>query len=85
MVDSSLDAPTANYGFDVKQVYVARRPMRKGGLRLEKTELITNIDQAPLPLIHCYGAGASGYKISWGVAGRVYHLVERISSTIGSD
>jgi D-amino-acid oxidase len=28
-----------------------------------------------IPLIHCYGAGASGFKISWGVARQVELLV----------
>lgn len=54
--------------------------MRKGGLCLEQADLITNSDQLPLPLIHCYGAGASGYKISWGVAKRVHDLVAQMSA-----
>jgi D-amino-acid oxidase len=80
MLDPRQDPSAANNGFDVKQVYVARRPMRNGGLRLEKAELIASTHEPPLPLIHCYGAGASGYKISWGVAGRVHDLVARIST-----
>lgn len=79
MVDPRQDPSAANHGFDVKQVYVARRPMRNGGLRLEKAKLITNTDQPPLPVIHCYGAGASGYKISWGVAERVHDLVRGLA------
>ncbi|KAJ5151871.1 D-amino-acid oxidase, partial [Penicillium capsulatum] len=56
-------------GFDIRQVYVARRPMRHGGLRLEKESLSThNSDGSNISLIHCYGAGPSGYKISWGVS-----------------
>lgn len=63
-------------GFDIRQVYVARRPMRHGGLRLEKESLqALNSDGTNVSLIHCYGAGASGYKISWGVARRVADLV----------
>lgn len=44
--------------------------MRRGGLRLEEETLSQGI-----PLIHCYGAGASGFKISWGVAKQVALLV----------
>lgn len=44
--------------------------MRRGGLRLEKE----NLSQGT-PLIHCYGAGASGFKISWGVARQVERLI----------
>ena len=58
------------HGFDILQVYVARRPMRHGGLRFEK-----DICEPNIPLIHCYGAGPSGFKISWGVAKRVERLV----------
>jgi D-amino-acid oxidase len=57
-------------GFDIRQVYIARRPMRRGGFRLEK-----EIMNQGIPLIHCYGAGASGFKISWGVARQVELLV----------
>ena len=57
--------------------------MRKGGLRLEKETLefqstaedgLTTVSRS-IPVVHCYGAGASGFKISWGVARRVAHLV----------
>lgn len=67
----------------VKEAYVGRRPMRKGGLRLE-SEMIDLVhtaedgfhnDKTPLRVVHCYGAGPSGYKISWGVAERVCALV----------
>lgn len=44
--------------------------MRRGGLRLEKDKTNQGI-----PLIHCYGAGASGFKISWGVARQVELLI----------
>lgn len=64
-------------GFQIRQVYVARRPMRRGGLRLEKD--VVGIQSTGggqrVPLIHCYGAGQSGYKISWGVGKRVECLV----------
>ena len=60
--------------------------MRKGGLRLE-TEFIdlvttgrTGLDTetSRLPLVHCYGAGPSGYKISWGAAQRVTEMVNSL-------
>lgn len=44
--------------------------MRRGGLRLE----MENLSQGS-PLIHCYGAGARGLKISWGVAGQVELII----------
>ncbi|KAI2764155.1 hypothetical protein DTO012A8_9517 [Penicillium roqueforti] len=65
MVDEQADGLAATNGFDVKQVYVARRPMRHGGLHFVLKP------GNPLPLISCYGAGANGYKISWGLAGKV--------------
>jgi D-amino-acid oxidase len=81
MVEQQGEALASTYGFDVKQVYVARRPMRKGGLRLER-DLLVNDARPSCPLIHCYGAGASGYKISWGAARRVNELVDQISAEI---
>lgn len=57
-------------GLDVLQIYVARRPMRHGGLRLEIEKL-----ESDSLVVHCYGAGPSGFKISWGVAKRVHKLV----------
>lgn len=65
MVDEQADGLAATNGFDVRQVYVARRPMRHGGLHFVLKP------GNPLPLISCYGAGANGYKISWGLAGKV--------------
>lgn len=65
------DHPLSNiHGFHIRQVYIARRPMRRGGLRLEMDKTSLGV-----PLIHCYGAGASGFKISWGVARKVELLV----------
>lgn len=52
-------------------------------MRLE-TEIIELVQTAKnglgnekraLRVVHCYGAGPSGYKISWGVAKRVCGLV----------
>ncbi|KAJ5248738.1 hypothetical protein N7468_000189 [Penicillium chermesinum] len=63
-------AATSTSGFKILQEYVARRPMRNGGLRLE-----SETGPGKPPIIHCYGAGASGFKISWGVATRVHKFV----------
>lgn len=57
--------------------------MRKGGLRLEAesssyTQTKTDglkIEAIPLKIVHCYGAGGNGYKLSWGTARRVVELV----------
>lgn len=57
--------------------------MRKGGLRLEKqilefqntTEDGLKTVSRSIPMVHCYGAGKSGFNISWGVARRVARLV----------
>ena len=68
---------------DVQETYVGRRPMRKGGMRLEKAELeiaetaddgFTN-EKRTVKVVHCYGAGPSGYKISWGVGRCVREMV----------
>lgn len=31
-----------------------------------------------LPVVHCYGAGPSGYKIGWGAAKRVCEMVNAL-------
>lgn len=80
MLNHELDTLNKNHGFGIRHVYVARRPMRRGGLRLEKDNMTTQ-DGQDVPLIHCYGAGPSGYKISWGVANRV----ERLVADLGCD
>lgn len=65
MIDGQADELASTNGFDIKQVYVARRPMRRGGLHFVMKQLVGH---PGLPLIACYGAGANGYKISWGLA-----------------
>ncbi|OAQ86366.1 FAD dependent oxidoreductase superfamily [Purpureocillium lilacinum] len=79
-------SPDAAPALDCQEAYIGRRPMRKGGLRLE-TEFIdlvttgrTGLDTetSRLPLVHCYGAGPSGYKISWGAAQRVTEMVNSL-------
>lgn len=60
--------------------------MRKGGMRLE-SEIIEIVETAQdglhnekrnLHVVHCYGAGPSGYKISWGVAAKISALVRGV-------
>ncbi|KXG51583.1 D-amino-acid oxidase [Penicillium griseofulvum] len=70
MIDEQADELASTNGFDVKQVYVARRPMRRGGLNLVLGSSVA-LNDGHVPVISCYGAGASGYKISWGVAEKV--------------
>lgn len=60
--------------------------MRKGGLRLELDQISTvktssdgmSNDKLVVPVVHCYGAGPSGYKIGWGAAKRACDLVSRV-------
>lgn len=56
-------------GFDVIRDIVGRRPTRNGGMRLE----IEVVEKGKI--IHAYGAGGSGFEISWGVAEDVVALV----------
>lgn len=86
LVNQKIEASDKVHGFDIHQVYVARRPMRLGGLRVEKERhpRTDRSDGLDVPLVHCYGAGASGYKISWGVANRVVHLVAGINGGLES-
>jgi glycine/D-amino acid oxidase-like deaminating enzyme len=50
--------------------WVGIRPMRKGGVRLERDE------SAEQCIIHCYGHGSDGVSLSWGCAEEVGVLVE---------
>lgn len=59
---------------DVKKINVGFRPMRNGGVRLEK-EVVGNVE-----IVHCYGFGSSGFEMSWGAAELVSNLVENVSS-----
>lgn len=65
-----------NATLDVKKVYVGFRPMRKGGVRLEK-EFTENTQ-----IVHCYGFGSSGFEMSWGAAELVSELVQRLPSKL---
>ncbi|KAJ5160521.1 uncharacterized protein N7482_007525 [Penicillium canariense] len=77
LVNQETTATDDTHGFDIREVYIARRPMRRGGLRLEQE----NTSQGT-PLIHCYGAGPSGFKISWGVAKKVELMVSNVQMLV---
>ncbi|KAJ9646116.1 hypothetical protein H2204_000778 [Knufia peltigerae] len=68
-------------GFEVIRDIVGRRPTRRGGLRLctEMMEVKTEEGKGKrtLQLVHAYGAGGSGYELSWGVAKEVANLVAK--------
>lgn len=78
--------PNGQLALHLLRVTVGRRPMRKGGLRLEKETssfVVPHTDgfktkTKDLNIIHCYGAGGSGYKLSWGAARRVVELVNTV-------
>lgn len=53
---------------------VGLRPMRDGGIRLEK-EVITGPDGRKVPVVHNYGHGGYGYQSSWGCAQVAVKLV----------
>lgn len=66
------DKPT----LDVKKINVGFRPMRKGGVRLDR-EIIDETE-----VIHCYGFGSSGFEMSWGAAELVLNLVNSVSAKL---
>ncbi|KAJ5517335.1 hypothetical protein N7527_008895 [Penicillium freii] len=70
MIYEQADGLSSPSGFDIKQVYVARRPMRRGGLHFVTGQIVDRA-KSTLPLVSCYGAGANGYKISWGLASKI--------------
>lgn len=77
--------PSSTPAIHVQQAYIGRRPMRKGGLRLEKevvgvyktSENGLENEQSSISIIHCYGAGPNGYKIGWAAATRAVALVDQ--------
>ncbi|TQW01009.1 hypothetical protein V2A60_002027 [Cordyceps javanica] len=77
--------PSSFPAIDVQQAYIGRRPMRKGGLRLEKEDFATpktsenglDNEQLSISVVHCYGAGPSGFKIGWAAASRAVALVDQ--------
>lgn len=72
LLETHPDAEAGKRGLDVTHVTIGRRPLRKGGVRIEYEAAA----QGGVPVVHCYGAGGSGYKISWGAAGKVLKIVE---------
>lgn len=49
---------------------VGRRPMRRGGMRLEREDV-----EGAGTVVHAYGMGGRGYEVSWGVAEAVFELM----------
>ncbi|KAI1657756.1 FAD dependent oxidoreductase [Daldinia decipiens] len=68
--------------FTVLKDIVGRRPTRRGGIRLEREEVVDG-----QTIIHAYGLGGRGYELSWGVADGVSRLLEEHldSSTLGKE
>ncbi|KAK5225116.1 hypothetical protein LTR47_009719 [Exophiala xenobiotica] len=62
--------------FHVIRDIVGRRPTRNGGFRLHIEEMmeLSHHRRVKVKLIHAYGAGGSGYELSWGVAKEVARL-----------
>jgi len=58
--------------FDVIQDIVGRRPMRQGGLKLERQAV-----SRQRTIVHAYGAGGRGWELSWGIAQKVASMVEK--------
>ena len=56
--------------FEVDMVNVGMRPMREGGMRIERE----NFGNGRF-VIQGYGAGARGYELSWGAAERIVSLI----------
>lgn len=54
---------------------VGLRPMRDGGIRVEK-EIISGSDGRNVLVVHNYGHGGYGYQTSYGATGAVVKLVE---------
>ncbi|KAJ2759404.1 hypothetical protein H4S06_002245 [Coemansia sp. BCRC 34490] len=59
-------------------VNVGFRPMRKGGVRLER-ETVSSEKHGNLQVVHCYGHGGFGYQSSLAYAKAVVDLVDNAS------
>lgn len=59
---------------DIIRHGVGLRPMREGGIRLER-EVVKCADGLDLTVVHNYGHGAYGYQTSFGAAQVVFRLV----------
>ena len=57
---------------EVKEIWAGVRPMRKGGVRLEKEH--HDNEEDPI-VIHNYGHGSYGVTLSWGCAEEVIEIV----------
>ncbi len=62
-------------GLSVIHHAVGLRPMRAGGVRIEK-ESIRSSDDEPITVVHNYGHGGAGYQSSYGAAKLAVTLVE---------
>jgi len=60
---------------------VGLRPCRRGGVRLCQGADIGS----GMKVVHNYGHGGSGVTLSWGCAGEVVRLVERILSDMAAN
>jgi glycine/D-amino acid oxidase-like deaminating enzyme len=59
---------------------VGWRPVREGGPRVEKDEIIDQ-ELGPLKLVHAYGLSGYGFQTSYGVAS---HVVELVRSSLSA-
>lgn len=59
--------------YEIKNVNVGFRPLRKGGSRVE-------IEFAQIPIIHAYGLGGMGFEASVGVAYHVSQLYDSLKA-----
>jgi D-amino-acid oxidase len=63
-------------GLSVIRHGVGLRPMRNGGIRVEK-EVIASPDGRQVPVVHNYGHGGYGYQASYGTAEVALKLAEQ--------
>ncbi|KAJ2904523.1 D-amino-acid oxidase [Zalerion maritima] len=70
--------------YEVLADIVGRRPTRRGGMRLEREEVLLGTGEdgqgegkgrKKMMVVHAYGLGGRGYELSWGVAEEVVKLV----------
>ena len=64
--------PPNGGGFTVVSDIVGRRSARHGGPRIEREALCNKT------VIHAYGVGYVGYKVSWGAAENVLKLLKNV-------
>ena len=61
---------------EIQESWAGVRPMRKGGVRLEKEEPPPGVIRHPI-IIHCYGHGSYGISLSWGCAEEVVGIIRQ--------